>query len=134
MRSLPITILLDTNVLYHSMDYGIKIEEAVNRVITRNYQIVVHSMVQGEIISDLNSPDKKAMRAKMAIELMKQFENFEDDREYAGTDSALVETARRIGGVVFTYDKALRDRCKHEKVPVLTYHYKGNVQLIGYLP
>jgi rRNA-processing protein FCF1 len=134
MKPLPTIILLDTNVLYHSLDYGIKIEEAVDRVINRDYVIMVHTKVQEEIIRDLSLDTKRGRIAKFAVELMTQFENFEDDREYPGADTALVQTAQRTKGVVFTYDKALRDRCKELLIPVLTFHYKGNVQLIGYIP
>jgi len=130
---LPVIILLDTNVLYHSLDYGIQIQDAVRRLISRDWQIYVHSMVQAEIIKDLSAPNKLGRQAKFAMQLMTEFEPYEDDREYPGTDTALLETARRIGGVVFTYDKGLRDRCRAVDIPVITHHTKGKVQLIGYV-
>jgi len=130
---LPVIILLDTNVLYHALDYGIQIREAVARVVSKNFEIYVHTMVQKEILRDLNKPDKLGRQAKFAMQFMKEYENYEDNRSYTGTDTALLETARRINGVVFTFDKELRDRCKRENIPVITHHTTGKVQLVGYI-
>ena len=115
------------------MDYGINIEASVRQLVSKNWEIYVHTMVQQEIIRDLTDKSKRGLKAKLAVQLMTEFQPYDDDREYAGTDIALLETARRISGVVFTFDKELRDRCRKENIPVITHHAKGKVQLIGYV-
>lgn len=129
----PLIILLDTNVLYHSQDYGIHIQSAVKQVIEKDYVIYVHVKVEEEIMGDLTKAGKRGRQAKLAIQLLNEFEIYEDPREYEGADQALLQTASRINGVIFTYDKALKKKCKGLRIPVVTNYTKGKVQLDGYI-
>ncbi|MBS85336.1 MAG: hypothetical protein CME83_02070 [Candidatus Heimdallarchaeota archaeon] len=126
-------ILIDTNVLYHSDEYGIRIQDDVTKLIEKKSTIYVHSMVQSEILRDLTKNDKRARYAKFAMELINNFEQYEDDRIYDGTDVAILKTAKRVNGIVFTYDKKLKERCKKINVPVITNFRKGKLQLLGHV-
>ena len=128
-----VRIFIDTTVLYHTVEYNFNIEDKVQEVFTLKYDIFVHPKVEEEVIEALTRKGKIAKQAKFAMQISAKFLPYNDEREYAGADMALFKTAQREEGVVFTYDKDLRDKCKNFEVPVLTHYKKGRLQLIGYV-
>lgn len=129
-----IPIFLDTNALMHSIELGINIKEHINRLVDRSYVILVHPMVLAEIMDLMLEDGKTGRQAKLAMQLSSLFRSYEDDRTYDGTDVCLLYSAMREEGVVFTYDKELRDRCVKHNVPVISLFKKGNMKLFGHIP
>ncbi|OLS20334.1 MAG: hypothetical protein HeimC2_37680 [Candidatus Heimdallarchaeota archaeon LC_2] len=128
-RELP--IFMDTNVLLHYYEINLNIEDAINRIITRKYIILIHRMVENEIFDALTKTGKLAKQAKIAVQLMKNFIPYEDETEYSGTDTALMEIAKKEKGCVFTFDKKLKYRCRSKDIPVISLYKPGRLQLTG---
>jgi len=59
-------IFIDTNVIYHSMDYKLKLEDLLDSLISRRYEIIVHSSVLKEIELDLEKEGRLYNKAKFA--------------------------------------------------------------------
>lgn len=125
-----IPIFIDTNVLLHHFDYKINIEEAINRILTRKYDIFVHRLVEAEIIEALTKKGKIGRNAKIAIQLMSRYKEYDDQVEHAGTDIALIESAQKENGCVLTFDKVLKHRCKARGIAVISHYKTGRFELI----
>lgn len=124
-------IFIDTNVLLHYHEIKLNIDDAINRVVTKKYVIYIHRMVEQEIFDALTKSGKIARQAKIAVQLMKNFIPYEDETEYSGTDTALIEIAKKEKGCVFTFDKKLKYRCKSQSIPVISLFKPGRLQLTG---
>lgn len=129
--SRKIPIFIDTNVLLHHFEFKINIEEATNRVITRKYEIFVHRLVEVEILEALSKKGKIARNAKVAVQLMSRYKEYDDQIEYPGTDIALIQAAEKEKGCVLTFDKDLKRRCKSQGVAVLSLYKPGRLSLVG---
>ncbi len=128
-----VPVFIDTNVLLHAMDLGINIVEDLKTVINKGFEIIIHPMVEAEIIEALMDTGKLGRQARFAMKLMSSFESYYDPREYDGTDICLLISAKRNKGCVFTLDKGLRDRCIAEGVCVISSYKKGKLKLHGYI-
>ncbi|MCE7736267.1 MAG: PIN domain-containing protein [Candidatus Heimdallarchaeota archaeon] len=126
-----IPIFIDTNVLLHHFEFKINIEEAINRIITRKYEIFVHRLVEEEILEALKKKGKVARNAKVAVQLMSRYKEYDDQIEYPGTDIALMEAAEKEKGCVLTFDKDLKQRCKLQGVAVISLYKQGRLSLVG---
>lgn len=133
MKSSPQLIFIDTNVLYHAVDYNYNILEKIKEIINVKFDIVIHPKVEEEIIDALTTKGKIAKQAKFAIQLIALFSRYNDYREYNGADTALLKAATREKGVIFTFDKELKERCVKNNIAVLTHYKIGRLQLIGYI-
>ena len=127
-----IKIFIDTNVLIHCIEWKVSLDTQIEKFITKRYQILIHQLVLEELFEATEAPGKTKRLAKLALQLLDRYELYEDEREYAGTDIALLKTARREGGVVLTFDRILLHRCKEVDVPVLYIKGKGKLTLIGH--
>ena len=56
---------------------------------------------------------------------------YEDETVYSGTDTALIEVAKKEKGCVFTFDKKLKYRCRSRDIPVISLYKPGTLQLTG---
>lgn len=128
-----IRIFIDTNVLLHSTEMRINIKSAVQRVINGKFEIVVHSLVEEELIASLEQEGKLGRNATVAMRLTAEFSSYQDARPYSGTDQALFRSAKRDQGCVLTFDKELVERCNKLNIPVLTNFKMGRFHLVGHI-
>ncbi|MHA2089907.1 MAG: hypothetical protein ACW98K_03530 [Candidatus Kariarchaeaceae archaeon] len=128
-----IQIFIDTNVLLHSTEMRINITSAVQRVVDGKFDILVHPLVEGELIASLKQEGKLSRNASVAMGLTTEFSSYQDTRQYSGTDQALLRSARRDQGCVLTFDKDLVERCNKMKIPVITNYKKGRFHLVGHI-
>ncbi len=124
----PLPIFIDTNVLLHAPEWKVRFLSELDRIVGQSYVVYLHEMVFDELLAAHQEGGALGQRAKLALELSNQFQGYEDPREYAGTDVALMASAKREGGAVLTFDKLLKKRCKNIGVPVITI--KGTRQLM----
>ncbi|RMG42464.1 MAG: hypothetical protein D6732_00925 [Methanobacteriota archaeon] len=129
----PLYIFIDTNVLMHAPEWKVRFVSELDRIIPYKYKIVIHERVFSELLDAYEQGGALGRRAKLAIDLSPQFESYEDDQEYPGTDAALLEAAKKEGGAVLTFDKGLKKRCKEAGVPVITIHGSRQLMIDGYL-
>jgi len=127
-----IKLFIDTNVLIHSSEWKVSIKEQITKFITVNYEIFIHQLVLEELFEATEARGKTKKLAKLAIQLSNQYHLYEDEREYAGTDIALLKTTKRENGILITFDRKLLHRCKDAGVPVLYIKGKGKLTLIGH--
>ncbi|MFV2014254.1 MAG: PIN domain-containing protein [Candidatus Heimdallarchaeota archaeon] len=126
-----IPIFIDTNVLLHHFEFKINIEEAINRIVTKKYEIFVHRLVEMEILESLIKKGKVARNAKVAVQLMSRYKEYDDEVEYEGTDVALMQTAKKENGCVLTFDKDLKRRCLSRGIAVISLYKPGRLALTG---
>lgn len=127
-----IQIFLDTNVLMHADKLHMNIEDAIENLIGKSVEILIHPLVEAEIIDSLLEKGKKGNIANFAMKMMSLFTPYLDDREYSGTDTAVLLSAKREGGIVFTLDLALKKRCSAQGIPVISSFIKGKLKLYGF--
>ncbi|MHA2252157.1 MAG: hypothetical protein ACXAD7_17460 [Candidatus Kariarchaeaceae archaeon] len=130
---IPLPIFLDTNVLLHAADMGININAAITMAIDNKYRVLIHPYVEHEVIQSLSDKSKLGRKATLAIQLSGEFESFQDESEYKGADHAIMSSAEKTNGCVFTLDKELIDRCKARNIPVISTYKKGRFHLIGHI-
>ncbi len=126
-------IFIDTNVLLHAPEWKIRFLSELDRIIERKYAIYIHEKVFEELLEALDDKGALGKRAKLAIEMTPQFESYEDDEDYPGTDIALLNAAKKEGGAVLTFDKGLKKRCKKEGIPVVTNQGMRQLMVDGYI-
>ncbi|MHA2098023.1 MAG: PIN domain-containing protein [Candidatus Kariarchaeaceae archaeon] len=124
-------IFIDTNVLLHHFEYKLNIEDAIERIISKKFEIYVHPMVEAEIIDALTKKGKIARQAKVAMQLISRYYGYKDKKGYHGADIALIKSAEREGGCVLTFDKDLKHRCKAQNIPVISVYRQGRLALTG---
>ncbi len=123
-------VFLDTNVLLHVEKLKVNIQDSIDNLIG-NAEILIHPMVEAEIISALLDKGKKGQQANLAMQLLSHFSQYLDDKEYPGTDTALLITAKRENGIVFTLDLALKKRCSNAGIPVISSYKFKRLKLYG---
>ncbi len=126
-------VFVDTNIFMHGFEIGIKLEDDLRALISRGFTIFVHPMVEDEIMELLLEKGKIGQQANVAMNMLSQFNSYEDKREYVGTDIAVLRSAKREKGLVVTLDKKLRDRCMKQNVNVISSFKKGRLKLYGYI-
>ncbi len=117
----------------HAPEWKVRFISELDRIIPKTYKILVHEKVFSELLDAYEKGGTLGRRAKLAIDLSPQFESYEDDEEYPGTDIALLEAAKKEGGAVLTFDKGLKKRCKAAGVPVITIYGSRQLMVDGYL-
>jgi len=128
-----IRVFVDTNVFMHGFEIGIKLEDDLKSLINKGFEIFVHPLVEAEIIELLLEKGKIGQQANVAMNMLSRFNSYEDTRSYAGTDIAVLKSAKREKGILVTLDKNLRDRCIKQNVNVISSFKKGRLKLYGYI-
>ena len=62
---------------------------------------------------------------------MSRYKEYDDQIEYPGTDTALIQAAEKGKGCVLTFDKDLKRRCKLQGVAVISLYKPGRLVLVG---
>ncbi|MCY3410325.1 MAG: hypothetical protein INQ03_01700 [Candidatus Heimdallarchaeota archaeon] len=124
-------VFLDTNVLLHADTLTQSIEDSIRTLIGVQVEILIHPAVEAEIIDSLLEVGKKGNQANFAMKFMSLFGQYLDEKEYSGTDTALLISAKREGACVFTLDLGLKRRCLANGVPVISSFKKGRLKLYG---
>lgn len=131
MNSPSLKLFIDTNVLMHLVDYKFNLHENIQELVNRKFEIVIHPMVEDEVIGKLKESGKIKRQAKFALKLMRTMTSHDDEEEYTGTDTAILTIAIETSSVVLTFDKQLKDRCRKNGVSVITLGKWGRLQLEG---
>lgn len=116
----------------HADKLHMNIEDAIENLIGKSVEILIHPLVEAEIIDSLLEKGKKGNIANFAMKMMSLFTPYLDDREYSGTDTAVLLSAKREDGIVFTLDLALKKRCLAQGIPVISRFIKGKLKLYGF--
>jgi rRNA-processing protein FCF1 len=110
-------VVLDSSAILMIFEYSIKLEQELLRLLG-SYEVVVPS----KIIEELKflceqGKGKKKKYAKPALLLIKNYKIVTDKSEKA--DDAVLNTAKKLNGVILSNDKELKKRAKKEKIKTI---------------
>jgi hypothetical protein len=110
-------MILDSSALLMFFECSVDWEKEAARLLNV-YQIVVPTAVvkELELLSKQGIGGRKR-KAKAALKFVTRYETIDTNAKNA--DDAVIETARKTRGVVFTNDTELRNRLRDEGIPVL---------------
>lgn len=131
---MPVTVVLDTNILTVPAQFGLDIFEEAKRELERSVDFVVIEPVVWELekkIEQLSGPEKQ--KFKVALDLVKRCTIKSMNEAYAmqSVDQQLLVFAKSIKGIIATNDKGLINQAVSEGIPVLFLRGKKRLELQG---
>ena len=131
---MPITVVLDTNMLTVPAQFGLDIFEEAERELERNVDFVVIEPVVWELEKKLEQLSGAVrQRFKVAMDLLKRctINKMSDAVASLPVDQQILVFTKSINGVIATNDKGLIDQAIAEGVPVLFLRGKKRLRLRG---
>ncbi len=108
-------VILDTNALMMQFQFHIDVEREIRRLLDFAHEVVVPSVVVGELESlAREARGKDAGEARMAVELARTFKVMDSPGD---GDTAILRLAEKVNAVVVTNDKVLRARLRAKDIP-----------------
>ena len=126
-------VILDSNALFVPFQFKIDIFSELERVLKRNFELILLSPVKQELeyLAAKGSP-KMHKNAFYALKLAERCKYVGvDDSAPALTDDIIVKIAKEWGSPVFTNDKQLRRRLRNISVPVIYVRQKSHLEIDG---
>ncbi len=121
------TVILDSSALLSFFEFSVDWENELARLLDA-YEMVVPEAVLKELATlAAKGKGEKRQRANAALTYASRYQAVATKATSA--DEAVVEAAKKVQGVVFTNDTALRHRLKKEGVPVLLLRGRKKVAL-----
>ena len=134
MVCVPITVVLDTNMLTVPAQFGLDIFEEAERELERNVDFVVIEPVVWELEKKLEQLSGAVrQRFKVAMDLLKRctINKMSDAVASLPVDQQILVFTKSINGVIATNDKGLIDQAIAEGIPVLFLRGKKRLRLRG---
>ena len=131
---MPITVVLDTNMLTVPAQFGLDIFEEAERELERNVDFVVIEPVVWELEKKLEQLSGAVrQRFKVAMDLLKRctINKMSDAVASLPVDQQILVFTKSINGVIATNDKGLIDQAIAEGIPVLFLRGKKRLRLRG---
>jgi len=120
-------VVLDSSAVLMLFEFSIDLEEELTRLLGR-YQIVVPSKIVDELkLLSEKGKGKKKQLAKPALKLVENYEIVQDSSRFA--DDAVLNTAKKHNGIIFSNDKELKRRAKKEKIKTIFLRNKNYLVL-----
>ncbi len=132
-RKKALSVIVDSNALFVPLQFKIDIFAELERLLNRNFELVLLSSVKREleILSEKNSP-KTRRNASFALSLAEKGRYVKvPDKPNETTDDTIVRTAQKWNSPVFTNDKALKKRLRNINVPVIYVREKSRLEIDG---
>jgi rRNA-processing protein FCF1 len=126
-------VILDSNALFVPLQFRIDIFSELERLLSRNFELVLLSAVKREleVLAEKGSP-KMRKNACYALKLAERCKLVEVGASASAfADDVIVEVAREWGAAVFTNDKQLRKRLRDISVPVIYVRQKSHLEIDG---
>lgn len=108
-------IVLDTDFILASLEFGIDIFSEIERIVDFNYEICVVDKTLQELKGKANE--------KLALELIKRMMVIKASDGDIRADDAILRIADN-GSIVATQDKGLKEKLKNRKIGVITIRQK----------
>jgi len=129
----PVKIILDSNALFVPLEFKIDIFTELQRLTSRNTELILLSPVKHELetLTKESSP-KTSRNAKFALGLAEKctyVKVIEKPKEQ--TDDAIVRIARAWNAPVFTNDKQLKNKLRDISVAVIYVREKSRLEIDG---
>ncbi len=132
-RTEPLKIILDSNALFVPLELRIDIFEDLKRLLNRNLDLVLLSVVKTELELLANKKSSKLRRqASFALRLAEKCKYVPIDvSNNLTTDDIIVKVAKNWNSPVFTNDRILRKRLRDISVPVIYVRQKSRLDIDG---
>lgn len=120
-------VVIDSSALLMLFEFSIDLEDELTRLVGC-YKIVVPKPIINELtfLSE-NAAGKKKRIAKPALKLAEGYETIDDSSECG--DDSVISLAKKLGGIVFSNDKELRNRAKKEHLKIICLRGKNHLML-----
>jgi uncharacterized protein len=132
----PLKIIVDSNALYVPLEYKIDIFAELEKLLCRNFQLILLSPVKREleVLAQKSSPQtrRNAAFALTLAEKLTYVKVFEQPNE--PTDNAILRIAKQWNAPVFTNDKQLKRKLRDISTPVIYVRAKTRLQIEGLIP
>ena len=128
-----VNVILDSNALFVPFQFKIDIFNDLERLLNRNFELILLSPVKRELkrLAESGSP-KMRKNAFQALKLAEKCKYVEVDASSSDlTDDVIVKVARKWGFLVFTNDRQLRKRLRDISVPVIYVRQKSRLGIDG---
>jgi rRNA-processing protein FCF1 len=126
-------VILDSNALFVPVQFKIDIFADLERLLNRNYELILLSAVKRELetLAKKGSP-KMRKNASYALKLADKCKYVEVNASPSMlTDDIIVKTAEEWGAPVFTNDRQLRRKLRDISVPVIYVRQKSHLEIDG---
>jgi rRNA-processing protein FCF1 len=134
VRTLPLSVILDTNFLTVPAQFGVDVFSEAERVLERSVEFIVLDSVVEEIKAKLEKSSKTESRMfKVALDLTQRCKIVEIDQSMKDSlvDDQLLEYTVSVKGVLATNDRELRERAAERSIPVLLLRGRKHLELKG---
>jgi len=134
VRTLPLSVILDTNFLTVPAQFGVDVFSEAERVLERSIEFILLESVISEIRTKLEKAGKTERRIfTIALDLTERCKivEIEHSLKELSVDNQLLEYAVSVNGVLATNDKELRERAIERGIPVLMLRGKKHLELKG---
>jgi len=122
-------VILDSSALLMFFEFSVDWEKELARLLDAYEIIVPGAVIQELTMLSTRGIGEKQRNAKAALTYALRYETVETQATHA--DEAVVEAAKKVQGVVFTNDAALRHRLRDEGIPVLLLRGRKKLALDG---
>ena len=131
---MPVTVVLDTNILTVPAQFSVDIFSEAERVIERSIEFVVLKSVIEELERKLEVAVRtEKFKFRIALDFVERctIVGLDEESSTMPVDDQVLEYTQSVNGVVATNDKKLRERALAQSVPVLFMRGKKRLELQG---
>jgi uncharacterized protein len=129
----PLKIIADSNALFVPLQFKIDIFAELERLLNRNFELVLISPVKKELetLTQKSSP-KTRKNAAFALTLAEKCMYVKvSEKKNEQTDDAIVRIAQAWKTPVFTNDKVLKKKLRDISTPVIYVREKSRLEIDG---
>jgi rRNA-processing protein FCF1 len=112
-------VLLDSNILIHSIRFKLNLLEEVQRLISRHVEFYVLPQVVEELSTIVDRGKSGSKEAKLILQHLNGLKPL-DFHHPGRVDELILQAAKKWGMAVATADVTLKKRLREMKVPVIT--------------
>ena len=129
----PLKVIVDSNALFVPLQFKIDIFTELQRVLNRNYELILLSPVKQELetLTKKSSP-KTRKNAAFALSLAEKCTYVKvPEKTNELTDDAILRIAKAWKVPVFTNDKLLKKKLRDISLPVIYVREKSRLEIDG---
>jgi rRNA-processing protein FCF1 len=129
----PLKVIIDSNALFVPIEFKIDIFTELERLLGRNFELVLLSPVKKELetLASNGSP-KMRKNAAFALSLAERCKYVTvQEKPKEQTDDAILRIAKAWNAPVFTNDKALKLKLRDISMPVIYVRQKSRLEIDG---
>ncbi len=125
-------VIFDSNAFFVPLLFKIDIFEELRRLINRNVEFVLLSVVKHELEVLANGDEPKVRRqANFALRLTEKCRLIPVEARAEETDDVILRVSKSWGAPVFTNDRVLKKRLRDISVPVIYLRQKSRLDVDG---